>query len=93
MHDDNDDNDDDITEHPSRVGIKHFATRCLGLRFRSRPLVHAILIEGFCIFGQPFQANVRKISRILVHPSELFPDHYTPIIFFFLFNVRGTVHR
>jgi hypothetical protein len=25
---------------------------------------------------------VRKISRILVHPSELFPDHYTSIIFF-----------
>jgi hypothetical protein len=57
MHDDNDDNDD-VTERPGRVGIKHFASRSLGLGFRTRPLGPAILIEDFCIFGQPVQANV-----------------------------------
>jgi hypothetical protein len=37
MHDDNDDNDDvDVTERPGRVGVKHFASRSLGLGFRSR---------------------------------------------------------
>jgi len=80
MHDENDDNDDNVTERPGRVGTMHFASRCLGLGFTSRLLGPAILIEDFCIFCQPVQANVCKISRILVPPSESFPDHYTPII-------------
>ena len=49
MHDDNDDND--ITERPGRGGIKQFASRSLGLGFRSRPLGPAIVIEDTCIFG------------------------------------------
>ena len=64
MHDDNDDTDDDVTERRGRVGIKHFASPSLGLGFRSRHLGPAILIEDFCIFGQPFQANVCKLPQI-----------------------------
>ena len=58
MHDDNDDYDDDVTEHRGRVGIKHFASRCLSLGFRSRSLGPAILIEDFCTICHPVQANV-----------------------------------
>jgi hypothetical protein len=81
MHDDNDDNDDEATERRGRVGMEHIASRSLGLGFRSRPLEPVILIEDFCIFGHSVQVNVCKIPRILVHPSESFPDHYTPSSF------------
>jgi len=79
MHDDNDDNDDDVTERPSRVGTKHFASRCLGLGFRSRPLGPAILIKDFCIFGQPVQVNVLKYfefsASIRIIPRSLHTNH------------------
>jgi hypothetical protein len=76
-----DDNDNYVTERPSRVGMKHFASRSLGLGFRSQRLLPAILTEDFCIFGSASPGKcVQNISNfsasIRIIPRSLHTNHH-----------------